>query len=252
MDGIMSGRAPFIRAILNSPDDDLPRLVFADWLDEHGDPARAEFIRLQIEFSRIVQRRRARISLFDGGDYAVKDPAFAADARRLEVQWCSLLHRHNAEWVNAWDTGVSGLRYWRGFVDRVNTTIDSFVSDIFRWLEHEPLTVFSLFARSMNHRQLAGCPGLLAVRTLQLNCPSDEVEFAIEALAESELSRNLEELILPNGPMPAHSARLLMTSPNLISLRIVSPFTWNERLMNQMNWWANRSFRSRFGRQNFE
>jgi uncharacterized protein (TIGR02996 family) len=29
----------FWRAIIASPDDDLPRMVYADWLDEHGDPA---------------------------------------------------------------------------------------------------------------------------------------------------------------------------------------------------------------------
>jgi uncharacterized protein (TIGR02996 family) len=44
----MSDRDPFIAAIAAAPDDDLPRLVFADWLDENGDPDRAEFIRLQI------------------------------------------------------------------------------------------------------------------------------------------------------------------------------------------------------------
>jgi uncharacterized protein (TIGR02996 family) len=31
--------AAFWRAILAAPDDDLPRLVYADWLDDHGDPA---------------------------------------------------------------------------------------------------------------------------------------------------------------------------------------------------------------------
>lgn len=48
----MSDRAAFVSAIAASPDDDLPRLVFADWLDENGDPARAEFIRLQITAHR--------------------------------------------------------------------------------------------------------------------------------------------------------------------------------------------------------
>jgi uncharacterized protein (TIGR02996 family) len=36
----------FLRAVCEHPDDDRPRLIFADWLDEHGDP-RGEFIRLQ-------------------------------------------------------------------------------------------------------------------------------------------------------------------------------------------------------------
>src|SRR5262245_6067687 len=46
------GHEPFLRAICQAPDDDAPRLVFADWLDENGDPGRAEFIRLQIRFAR--------------------------------------------------------------------------------------------------------------------------------------------------------------------------------------------------------
>lgn len=46
----MSDRIALLRAILASPDDDLPRLVYADWLDDNGttdaDKARSEFIRL--------------------------------------------------------------------------------------------------------------------------------------------------------------------------------------------------------------
>jgi uncharacterized protein (TIGR02996 family) len=38
-----------VAAIRATPDDDLPRLVAADWLEEHGEPERAEFIRLQCE-----------------------------------------------------------------------------------------------------------------------------------------------------------------------------------------------------------
>src|SRR5262252_3159682 len=42
----------FLQDIIERPDDDVPRLVYADWLDEHGDPARAEFIRLQCQFDQ--------------------------------------------------------------------------------------------------------------------------------------------------------------------------------------------------------
>jgi uncharacterized protein (TIGR02996 family) len=42
-----------VRAITDNSDDDTPRLVYADWLEEHGDPARAEFIRLAC---RIAER----------------------------------------------------------------------------------------------------------------------------------------------------------------------------------------------------
>lgn len=46
----MSDRDALLRAICENPDDDAPRLIYADWLDEHGDPLQAEFIRLQIEY----------------------------------------------------------------------------------------------------------------------------------------------------------------------------------------------------------
>ena len=46
----MTDRLSFLRAILANPADNTPRLVFADWLEEHrttdADAARAEFIRL--------------------------------------------------------------------------------------------------------------------------------------------------------------------------------------------------------------
>lgn len=43
----MSDRDSFLKAIRANPDDDLPRLVFADWLDEHGDEKWAAVIRDQ-------------------------------------------------------------------------------------------------------------------------------------------------------------------------------------------------------------
>ncbi len=41
-----------LKAVVDSPADDLPRLVAADWLDERDDPERAEFIRLQCAVAR--------------------------------------------------------------------------------------------------------------------------------------------------------------------------------------------------------
>jgi uncharacterized protein (TIGR02996 family) len=45
-------REALYRAVVESPADDAPRLVFADWLEEHGEPERAEFIRVQIELAK--------------------------------------------------------------------------------------------------------------------------------------------------------------------------------------------------------
>ncbi|MGL6073380.1 MAG: TIGR02996 domain-containing protein [Fimbriiglobus sp.] len=44
----MSDRETFIQSIAQEPENRLRKLVFADWLEEHGEAERAEFIRLSI------------------------------------------------------------------------------------------------------------------------------------------------------------------------------------------------------------
>jgi uncharacterized protein (TIGR02996 family) len=51
----MDAQHSFLQAILDQPDDDAIRLVYSDWLDEHGQPERAEFIRVQIELTRLSE-----------------------------------------------------------------------------------------------------------------------------------------------------------------------------------------------------
>ena len=48
----------FLQRIRAFPDDDAPRLVFADWLDEQGDP-RGEFIRVQIALAQLDREKAA-------------------------------------------------------------------------------------------------------------------------------------------------------------------------------------------------
>ena len=43
----------FLAAILADTDDDVTRLVYADWCEENDDQARAEFIRLQIRMEHM-------------------------------------------------------------------------------------------------------------------------------------------------------------------------------------------------------
>ena len=58
----MSDGDALLSAILARPDEDVPRLAYADWLDENGDdPDRAEFVRVQVALARGVpdEERRA-------------------------------------------------------------------------------------------------------------------------------------------------------------------------------------------------
>ena len=44
----MSDRHDFLAAIRAAPDEDAPRLIYADWLDDHGEGERAALIRFQV------------------------------------------------------------------------------------------------------------------------------------------------------------------------------------------------------------
>jgi len=57
----MSDEHALLAAIRANPDEDTPRLMYADWLDEQGGESntdRAEYIRLEIEFARTFPEKR--------------------------------------------------------------------------------------------------------------------------------------------------------------------------------------------------
>ncbi len=49
----MASEASFLSAIAESPDDPAHRLVYADWLDEHGEEERAAYLRLRTQEGRL-------------------------------------------------------------------------------------------------------------------------------------------------------------------------------------------------------
>ncbi len=51
---------PLLEAILDDPDEDGPRLAFADWLEEQGEPRRAEWLRVSCELARLSHDDPAR------------------------------------------------------------------------------------------------------------------------------------------------------------------------------------------------
>ncbi|MBA4068200.1 MAG: hypothetical protein C0501_31765 [Isosphaera sp.] len=78
----MSDEDALLAAILADPDDDTPRLVYADWLDEHGRHDRAEFIRLQCPTGPAAddpsaEDRAAELEERNRGRWLAGLPAFA-------------------------------------------------------------------------------------------------------------------------------------------------------------------------------
>src|SRR5262245_21000654 len=85
----------FREAISATPEDDAPRLVFADWLMEHGDAARGELIRVQCELARLSLDAPERPALEDRERDLV-----AANVRR----WLEPIKQHVYDW--SFDRGL--------------------------------------------------------------------------------------------------------------------------------------------------
>lgn len=94
----MSDRDALLAAITAEPDEDTPRLVYADWLDEHDEGDRAAFIRAQCEIEHLSPR--------------------TAEAKRLAKRVRELRAKLFAH-LDA--LGFAGLTFRRGFVGAVTS-----------------------------------------------------------------------------------------------------------------------------------
>jgi uncharacterized protein (TIGR02996 family) len=80
----------FLRALLAHPDDTTTRLVYADWLDERGDP-RGEFLRLELRLAELGGDERSpwiRDRLLELRQAI--DPAWLARLDRTKIDRCAL------------------------------------------------------------------------------------------------------------------------------------------------------------------
>jgi uncharacterized protein (TIGR02996 family) len=97
----------FLREIKEHPEDDTPRLILADWLQDRGE-ARGEFVHLQVV--------RARL---DRGD---------PQALALERREKALLGRHLFAWLDCLVDHVVAWQFARGLV-RLEARAEKFLSD---------------------------------------------------------------------------------------------------------------------------
>jgi uncharacterized protein (TIGR02996 family) len=81
----------FLRAILTDPDDPTHRLVYADWLEERGDP-RGEFLRLELQIAALPAEDKKRAPLAKRLDElrGTVDPNWLALLDRPKIENCSL------------------------------------------------------------------------------------------------------------------------------------------------------------------
>lgn len=127
--------AGFLAAIRAAPGDDLPRLVLADWLEDH-DPDRAEFVRLGVH--------HPNLALTYNGATGLRAESVPPAYMRL----AALIRRSGHTWMGPWyDSemgGRNGWEYRRGFVDLVMTDAASWLAHGDAILAREPVTAVTL------------------------------------------------------------------------------------------------------------
>jgi uncharacterized protein (TIGR02996 family) len=192
-------REAFLRAIRADPADDTVRLVYADWLDEHGDPEQAEFVRLQIELD------------------ARRDHPDEPRVRDLAEREAILLALHGHRWLgDAADVAggypAFGPVFRRGFPEMVCLRLDRFVeraADLFAACP--TVREVSLFDVAGRGAELAACPHLNHVETLELAdvaYPDDAA--GATALAQAVQQARTRHLRLPTAFTPDVGQALVM------------------------------------------
>src|SRR5262245_5363049 len=203
----------FLQEVVRTPDDDAPRLVYADWLDDHGDLGRATFIRLQCEMER--------------------DPERWDD---LEPRVTALLHANGDAWRRQLPQveGVVWGEFGRGFVEEMAVEAGRFghfldnADTLFAAAPVRSLTLAGLSDDDV--ARLVGLPQLAALTTLELTPPDPRANLQLfypvsvgdagaVALASCPHLANLRVLRLPFNHLGDEGARALLASPHLGRLR---------------------------------
>jgi uncharacterized protein (TIGR02996 family) len=147
----------FLQDVLAQPDDDIPRLIYADWLEDHGDADRAEFIRVQC---RLARTRR-------------DCPALTKLRRREHF----LLGRFGPTWRRALPAWLrSGVVFRRGFIDEFAGFAGTFFRDDPEDYFRAAPTTTILHLTGLNATQLARLPhlsGFRRLRELELQKPKE-------------------------------------------------------------------------------
>ena len=217
-----------IRAIACDFDNDMPRLVYADWLDEQGRCERAEFIRLQ-----------------------------CADARGV-IDWHGkqreqeLFQRYNETWVKELPKWAITRKhgYWQAFERGFLSEHQGIAASMFvrygpQLLDRTPVRLLGIIEPSSVMDEMISCPWLREIPNLTFKRQGFDDSYverlmtsewligtrslsladhylrdrAIRAIARCRHLCNLEQLDLRNNLFTVHGIRYLAESDHLRNVR---------------------------------
>jgi uncharacterized protein (TIGR02996 family) len=200
------------RAVCEYPDEDTPRLIFADCVEEDGDAIRAAFIRTQIELARVPEY----------------DPL-----------WSHCRHRDpNA--ILGWSLTYplpslpAGLS-WREHRTRRGFSWQASVTDIDAFLASGPALFAAAPIQALHFEggtavrtrlaEIADCPHLERLRRIEFSLARLDKREAF-ALGMAPRSSNVTELSFTNNAITAEGLEVLAGSPlfgHLIDLNLERP-----------------------------
>jgi uncharacterized protein (TIGR02996 family) len=182
--------------IREHPDDDVPRLVCADWYEENGQAERAEFIRVQVQLARAP---------------------FGPGSPALRRRAAELLKKNGRQWRAPLKKFSNKVGFFRGFADHMVLHVPAFLAhaeDIFRLA---PLSHVKFRLRGDDRdliTQLAGCPSLAGLTTIDFQANKLGGDRLAAFFASPHLTR-LRHLKLGNNGLGNKGAAALARSPLL-------------------------------------
>jgi uncharacterized protein (TIGR02996 family) len=215
-----------IQTFIDNPEDDLPRLVFADWQEEHGQIAHAELIRVQCALAVPPTRKDYnRTRLMDREKKLLRSPELRVPLRKA-------------------------VTYQRGFIPHL------FLS----WRESEwlleqgnidglPLDRVLTFGYTIQHSQLNLPPDNWVKQFLEsswlgrIDCLSFEYDYLqasdFQSLSTSPYFHRVQNIRLRTTEIPIESFTDFLLSPHLRSLKVIDlyiyvPFEEEENLFYEM------------------
>jgi uncharacterized protein (TIGR02996 family) len=193
----MTDAGAFLQAIVEEPADDAVRLIFADWLDEHGDGDRADFIRAQIELADLPESHPRRPAL-----------------QQLEQR---LLGRHRDTWLGPLRSLAYAWKFVRGFPEEATLDARSFLEQTPLLFGSAPLRLVRLLKAGSLIDAVAGCSYLSRVQALHLT-DNGIGNNGVLWLAQSPHLARLTALRLGRNQVGDSGVQALARSPYLTRL----------------------------------
>jgi uncharacterized protein (TIGR02996 family) len=198
-------REAFLKDIIEHPEDDAPRLIYADWLEDHGDEndrLRAEFIRAQCRLATLPPDSDEALALADRAD--------------------DLLAEHRKGWEGPLGKLVGRCEFHRGFVSSIDVKYSDFLSqgeEIFALAPIRAVRFLGRFGTSRKIRQIIDCPHFGRLSSADF---SEAVAFdpaAAVVLAQSKNASGLMALNLARNRLGSEGIQSLVSSRHLAGLK---------------------------------